>query len=282
MKWSATLLTASLSIALSPTGIAQDSTDEVIDLPTAPAASIRKPNVSFTAFEITGFERRTFTVKRVRGKILINGIAAARDIVEKALPVIPLIEHFDHVSFADSREFRQWARSLHGTRTYTYDNVFIRRSNGTTETTPLVLLQNEEREVANVQWEQWLARQQAIADNKKRESDARRAHQARYHALQLLVNQQAETAKRLAAIESNSSSLNDSWLVYLVPDHGSISGTSLSVGGAAVQFSNSVFLSQPQPGFTVRVNGSDSRIAANRALAQYPGYIIGGAARDGY
>lgn len=282
MKWSASLLAASLSIALSTNGQAHNSAGGTIDLPPPPTADV--PSLQVAAFEITGFQRQQFTVERVRGKILINGIEAASDIVEQSLPAILLIEEFDNIVFADSRAFRHWARSLHGTRTYTYDNVFIRNSGGTTATTPLVLLQNEQREAANIQWERWLVEKRAIAAAEQREFEARRSEQVRYDAFQVLVTQQAASAARLAGIESFNSRRTDSWLVYLVPEKpiGVDSGPTLRVGGGGLQLSNAAFISQLRGGFTVRVNGDNSRIATNNALAQYPGYTIGGAARSGY
>lgn len=199
---------------------------------------------------ILGFERQQFTVQRVRGKVFIDSVESADDIVERETQEVRLVEAFDELDFADTREFRAWAKTLRGARTYTYDNVFLEQPDGSVVTIPLVLLPPGQRAIADVQWRVWLDRQQALVAEKQRDEERRKAEQNRIRQLDALVQQQTANAERLANLESRIARNARRQAYFARQIVVGSTGTALGFGGNGVQFL-STSATSPIQGFLV-------------------------------
>lgn len=205
--------------------------------------------------EIVGFERQRFTVQRVRGKVFIDTVESADDVVERDTLEMQLIRAFDGLAFSDTREFRSWVKQLRGKRTYTFDNVFLNQPDGTIVTTPLVLLPPQQRAIADVQWQAWLAQQQALVVQKQeieQRRQAQRAERERIEALQALVQQQAASANRLANLEERIARNARRRFFFFPQVTVATTGTGLSFGQNGVGFVSSNLSSQSTFGFPIQ------------------------------
>lgn len=186
MKWLYPVLTAVYLFAIPSMGFGQEAQAEMIPPPVQ------------SSFEVIEIERHQFSVQRVRGRVYVNGVESADDVVENQSQEIRLVEVFDGLDFANTREFRSWAKTLRGKRTYTYDNVSLRHSDGSVVTTPLVLLPPAHRVIADVAWNRWLEQQRAAEAEEQRIAAAQQAEQNRIAALEDLLRQQAVHAGQVA------------------------------------------------------------------------------------
>lgn len=267
MKWLSIFLVAAFLGTADGTTYGQARVHGLIDLD-GPVEEALRP--------VIGFERHQFSVERVRGKVLINGEPIDSDVVESRQREVLLIEEFDHFNFASTRDFRSWAKLLRGARTYTYDNVLTRNVDGSIHSTPLVLLPQQQRDVADPLWEQWIDAKHAMAEAEQREAAAEQAKADHYRTIQEIAQKQVEASERLAAALDSSSRREDRWLVYLTQEGSSgviTEGTSLGFSGGGIQFSTGRFL-VPRNSFPVRVSALNSQAATTNALAQYPGYTL--------
>lgn len=88
------------------------------------------------------FERHTFDVARQHGHDYFNNYWYSHPLTEQS-QYVRLIEVFDQQHFNSNHEFFEWAKTLRGTRTYTYDTVKLHRPNSVTDLGPPVLLAPE-------------------------------------------------------------------------------------------------------------------------------------------
>lgn len=242
MKWSTPIFAAMLMFTIASSSEAQGPPAGLFDL---------APPVQHNG-GVVGFERQQFTVERVRGKILIDGIESAEDIVERGTREIRLIEVFDGLDFSDTRAFKAWGKTLRGTRTFTYDNVFLKQRGGEIAVMPLVLLPPRQRLIANVDWNIWIGQQQARVVEKRRQAEEQQAQRDRDQALSTLVAKQTENVERLASLQSQIAQ-NSRRRAYLAPRIAiGSTGTGLALNGGGVQFVSSSLVTQPVFGFPVQ------------------------------
>lgn len=238
--------------------------DTLVDLP-SPGAS-----------EVVNFYRHQFTVRRQRGKVLIDGVVIPKDFVERGSKEVRLIETFDDLSFDSTHEFRSWVKMLRGTRTYTYDNVHLRNERGSIDVIPLVLLDEQRRRKVNPVWQEWLSDQRAIQLSKHVASQARKAELDRYQELQRTVREQASALEQLSQAQHPIDDHDNLWVVHLSSQESPAQGVRLS----GFQVSAGVTVSQPNLGVRVEVYARDSREAIQSALAQHPGHHLLGARKQ--
>lgn len=222
------------------------------------------------------FERHTFNVSRQRGHVFFNEYWYSHPLTEQQ-QLVRLIEVFDHQNFESNRDFMNWAKTLRGTRTYTYDTVKIHRPNGVTNLGPLVLLSENQRAEVNPMWRLWRDKEESRLENlaqQRREAEIVQAKQkAELETTRLLAQAATESARSLSVI-SGSTSL---WEVELQPlGHQNIwfpnASQSLSFSKRAPYgaFNLSTGTSK-----YVRTYGRNSLAAGQQALSNNPNYQLG-------
>lgn len=255
--------------------MAQSLTANAVD---APPAAIDLPVPSNISSEILGFERRRFTVQREHGRVLIDGVEAPSDVVERGTKEVRLIEYFDGVHFDSSRDFRNLAKKLRGTRTYTYDVVFLRDANLNEQTIPLVLLPKEQRLNAEVDWRQWLAQERDATEQARVAQQKVELEQQKYVALEKAAAQQKAVASQ--PVVSLDSLFSTRWRVYLAPANEGLYGFASGVQSVnyvtGIQVGTGSVLYQPSSTTSYEVVAANSQIASNLAHAKYPNYRIVG------
>ena len=94
------------------------------------------------------FERHTFDVARQHGHVYFNNYWYSHPLTEQS-QYVRLIEVFDQQHFNSNHDFFEWAKTLRGTRTYTYDTVNSHRPNSVTDLGPLFFLHRRKRAEIN-------------------------------------------------------------------------------------------------------------------------------------
>lgn len=224
------------------------------------------------------FERHQFTVQRIRGMIYVDGFLAPRDIVAGTDQRIDLIEKFDGLDFQSDVEFRRWARTLRGRRTYTYDDVVEVGSDGKTTREALVLLPHNRYAAVKPAWNAWLVERAAKRRGEELERKNTISETRRLEAIQqsIQANDSARQVAESVAVDRRGGS--DLWNLYLVPRESNAivftSGVSLGFGTNAFQSYGSA------SGFYTQVTARNSLVASQIAVRLNPGYRIAGAVRS--
>lgn len=192
---------------------------------------------------------RDVTVQRRRGKVYVNDRVI--DNLPKVYQVIvpKIVAHFEKNSIKDKKSLEAWLSHKRGNPfTYRCEGVVIALENGDEYAIPFFLLKEEDLEILQPGWEDWL----------QANEDPNTKQQASYElqALAAARQQDAEVSHRigrlqlgLQAVQSGVTSL---WEVTLYPGRG--------VNG---------------PPQWVVAPGRDSRAATAYALNQHPGYVAG-------
>ena len=222
------------------------------------------------------FERHTFDVARQHGHVYFNNYWYSHPLTEQS-QYVRLIEVFDQQHFNSNHEFFEWAKTLRGTRTYTYDTVKLHRPNSVTDLGPLVLLAPQERAEINPTWRIWREGEDArLAEQArmKRESELEKARQeAELANSRLLAQAASESAKSLSVLSGDTSL----WEVELLPRN----QRTIWLPSRSPRFSFSNRTPFGSLNFSVgsskyvRAYGRNSAAAGRRALADHPNYRLG-------
>ncbi len=232
------------------------------------------------------FERNHFTVERYHGMVYFDGVASKHPKTDHAL-YIDLITAFDGIKLQTDREVLHWVRTLHGKRTYTYDNVIRKDDIGNQTVKPLVLISSEQRLQVDPFWHAWLV---AEAESKRVAQQQRIAYeleQSRNAAQQEATNQlvaATQAAANSLAVASGETSL---WEIELIPQSsGSHYGYGTQIGaesylvghyptGVTASSGGAYFDIAPTNRKYVRAYGRSSDYAWSQALSTNPDYRTG-------
>jgi hypothetical protein len=218
------------------------------------------------------FERREFTISRVRGDVLIDGIKAGKDLVSNQVQEVLLIEAFDGLKFNDDKEFRDWTRHLRGVRTYVFDDVIKHAADGSITRTPLVLLPPEIRATTEPLWQAWIDERARAEQNAKTAYDQQQAENYRLDQLQQSAQAQTEELIAQTRLLAVASGATDLWEIRLT------NRNSQSWGQASQASLFSAYANSNPCGdsgcITIQVTARDSQSAVDSALDQYKGYQL--------
>ncbi len=232
------------------------------------------------------FERQHFTVERYHGIVYIDGVSSKHSKTDNA-QYVDLITAFDGVEFKTDHDVLSWVCTLHGKRTYTYDNVIRKDDLGNETVKPLVLLSSEERLQVDPLWRAWLAAEAESARVAEQQRIAYESEQSRYAAQQETANQLAAATQAAAnslAVASGETSL---WEVELIPQGSGSFGSYSSQSGAGTylvgyypagvtaNFGEAYFTNDFSNHKYVRTYGRSSDYASSQALSNNPGYRTG-------
>lgn len=162
------------------------------------------------------FERKTFDVSRQHGHVYFNNYWYSHPLINQH-QYVRLIEVFDHQNFPSDHEFFNWAKTLRGTRTYTYDTVKEHRPKSVTNLGPIVLLAAKQRAEIDPAWRFWREQEETRLSElaqKQREAEAIKARQdAELETSRQLVKSATQSAQALSVLSGNTSL----WEVELQP-----------------------------------------------------------------
>jgi hypothetical protein len=226
------------------------------------------------------FERNTFDVSRQHGHVYFNNYWYSHPLIEQH-QYVRLIEVFDHQNFTSDHEFFNWAKTLRGTRTYTYDTVKEHRPNSVTNLGPLVLLAAKQRAEIDPAWRFWRDQEEtrlAKLAQKQREAEAIKARQdAELETSRKLVKSATQSAQALSVLSGNTSL----WEVELQPR----GPRTIWLPSGSPQFSFSNRTPFGAINFSVggskyvRSYGRNSVSAGRTALTKNPNYRLGSVRR---
>lgn len=218
------------------------------------------------------FERREFTVSRVRGDVLIDGVKADRELVLHQAQQVLLIETFDGLKFNDDKEFRDWARHLRGSRTYVFDDVITHEADGSVVRTPLVLLPPDTRATTEPLWQAWIDERAHAEQVARTAYDQQQAENSRLNQLQQSVQAQTEELVAQTRLLAIASGATDLWEVRLSNRNSSQWGSVVPVSlSSAYAYSGSCL---DGGCVTVQVTARDSNAAITTALKQHTGHHL--------
>ena len=224
------------------------------------------------SFDELRFERREFTVSRVRGDVLIDGVKADKELVSNQAQQVLLIETFDGLKFHDDKEFRDWARHLRGSRTYIFDDVITHAADGSIVRTPLVLLPPATRATTEPLWQAWIDERSHAEQAARTAYDQQQAEHSRLAQLQQLAQTQTEEIIAQTRLLAIASGVTDLWEVRLSNRNSSQWGSVIPVSLSSVYpYSGSC---SDGGCITVQVTARDSNAAISTALKQHTGYHL--------
>ena len=140
------------------------------------------------------------------GHVYFNNYWYSHPLTEQS-QYVRLIEVFDQQHFNSNHEFFEWAKTLRGTRTYTYDTVKLHRPNSVTDLGPLFFAPQERAEI-NPTWRIGEKEDARLVeqDRMKRESELEKARQeAELANSRLLAQAASESAKSLSVLSGDTS-----------------------------------------------------------------------------
>lgn len=201
--------------------------------------------------QVVDFTHRDVTVQRRRGKVYVN------DRVFENLPavyrkVVPMVvAEQTGANVTDEKSLENWLVHRKGQpQTFGVDGVVIEFANGDEYALPFFVFSDRDLEVLQPGWDSWLAAHNA-ADTMSR-GEHSLALQARASQRDALEAEKLRIAQLQLGMTSVVAGVTSLWEVTLYPGPG--------VAG---------------PPQWVVVPGRDSRVAAQGAMANYPGYVVG-------
>lgn len=203
--------------------------------------------------QVVAYGRKTVQVGRQRGQVTVNGkrFSEVDPLQQKVL--LKVLSRIEKQELETEKELLEWAKSLGGSpKSYTLDGVLMRLESGDRVGVPFFMFSEDDLAVLEPGWKLWL---------EKHESEDAREDESFLVRAQAMAYQRDRMAKRqieLLKLEllATATGATDIWQVGLVPAQGRY-GRPLAV----------------------MVTGRNSQIAAQKALARYPGYVVGGIAK---
>jgi hypothetical protein len=201
--------------------------------------------------KVVAYGQKDVVVQRRRGKIYVND-QLFDNLPEVKQQMVPkIVSYFEKIDLKDRKVFEDWVLQQKGdARTFTCEGVILELENGDEYGVPFFFFSDDDLKILQPGWEKWLAAA------KNSQAEAERAQQsymlqaaAQAYQQDRLANQQIAMMQLEMVVASNTGNL---WEVRLYPQPGSPSGP-----------------------MCVVVPAQDSAAAAQRAMMQYPGFVVG-------
>jgi hypothetical protein len=202
------------------------------------------------------FVRKDVVMQRRRGKLYVNDrpIDNLPEVYQKMVPHV--VEYFEKTTFADQRQFDDWAKSQK-TKVHTYpcEGVMIEFPNGDEYAIPFFFMTEQTYATLRPAYERWAADAQAQRDAEAKYEQQRQHElymQSQAASFQQNQQEMLHIARLQLLMNSVAAGATDLWEVYLYPPPG-VMGYPISVV----------------------VPGRNSDQASFAALQNNPGYQVG-------
>lgn len=209
---------------------------------------------------VVAYGRRDLTVKRQRGKLMVNDQPLEELSPLQQLVFFRVLSELEKTSIENRQDAENWARRLGGeTKTYPLEGVLLELESGDRVAAPFFMFSEEDLQVLQPGWTQWLAaeedRQAREREDLYMQTEAMRYQQSRVAEQQYRAEQQRIELLKLNMLAAQTG-LTSIWEVGLRPRPG--------VYGRPT---------------TVMVTARNSQLATAMALQQYPNYQVYGVRR---
>lgn len=206
--------------------------------------------------KVLAYGRKDLVVNRQLGKVHINGQRFSKYDPLRQKLILRILSQLESQSFEDERSLETWAKTLGATsKTYPLEGVLMQLESGDEIGVPFFLLRKEEQQLLEPGWNMWL-KDEENAESQKRESLMVQA-QAMEYQRDRQQQQQIETVK--LNLLATATGLISIWEVIMEPNQGNYGRRT-----------------------SVYVPASNSEIARQTAMQQYPGYRLVGIRRASY
>jgi len=198
---------------------------------------------------LVDYVRKDVTVQRRRGNVYVNDrvLGNLPEIYQQIVPRI--VGHFEQYQVDDERTLTAWLVNRKGRpQSYTVDGVVLELASGDEYAAPFFLFSDEDLQVLQPGWEEWLA----AAGRYDTQQDRSFELQSLAAAYKQDAEQKQQIARLQLGMQAIDAGVTSLWEVTLYP-------------GADVA----------GPPLWVLAPGRDSRVAGQAALARNPGYNLG-------
>ncbi len=205
---------------------------------------------------VVAYGRRNVNVSRQRGKVMIDDVPFEQMDALHQRVILKVLSKLEKKELADEKQLIEWAKGLRATtKEYPLEGVLLRLESGDEIGVPFFMFTEADLKVLQPGWDLWLEQ------NESEELQQQESFLLRAQALEYQRNKAANRQIELLKLEllGAATGVTNIWQVGLVPAQG--------------RFGRPL---------VVMVSAPNSSAATAKALAGYPGYVIGGVRKASY